>query len=1839
MKHTLRNNTVLINDKTLPDLEINRFIGLDDKGEELVFEKNVLDRVLDEERMMDFLRDNPRVANELVSYDGPIVYMGRYRNEVGMNFTSRTGKDLEGSNTYGNFLEKCRDRYIKEMKGRIPEEVPVRANQVTVDYTSTGAEATDIELQERAGSDRYIHVGLYRPAVFQHDSDGISGTSGHARRSSASDIRFHTFECPFGTTRKHKISVGSAVEASMYYEQALRGEIDWKSLFKDLRSRNLVRGVSSSEEDRLIADMKAQFGWMREQLLRDGSLADKTIVADSLVISDKSMGRSVYHPELAPSPAHVLARYVNNPHLLYTASENGVVRAIERANKEESVRFGSINGSGEITIVVDGSDTIGGRVPGTRAVSSRKKVAKRDSQGKALKDSSGNIIYENKDVREFEFKSASETEIDYKAFSERMDSILMNIDPNVKVRFISGTNVGSDKMLMQYVASKGGNVYDWNYTKSALNNTSGHENKDKDNRFSVVRMRNFQTVYPVLVGREDAVTFNLNEMSDDSEVRFSRKDGIIPDGFLSFSVSEDNWNTRILERGSLAAASGKPFLHVIENHSEQEQLIELELASESAKFSLLGEPSYQESLFGAEMRTKWDIASSSVMSHMPSGVIDIAIPFVANRYDASVFVNGTPFNSVYGVYCALMLKNAGLNDKEIYRELVQGADGMISMQQVFDKHMAGVQVTDEVKEKCMRNAVHMMAHASSRFSDSLLETGSSDIVCVSSFGDPTLFTGIDGTGENRFGIVMMNERESLKRELEVSRKRDEEEAKRVSAELLRRQKKISARAAGEKIATGLPRTSQEALDGIWFLGTSQPISIALPSDTPSFVLWEEGYQEDVLNREKASRPFIEDVEGNRISNDYVYFFPSNLTAVASRFPLTSDPSQRDLTGLTRVDPKTGEEFTCAYGIAVKRNREFYEHDNKFGKTCSFFLDNDGATLANSIYTANAEARATALRHGMALCYSAYSTRNGDLKDSLSRVFEPKVWDYERTKEIFDRHTGKITQEGGMIIPKEITRSTYNKATRTMEHTTEVVRKKSWVDNPHSAPKNLAMVKRFESMLQNGSQYPLTCFSMPRTDYEGISSEQFMNDLNFALNMANATALATGKSLRFPLDQDGKINLGPGVPEEFRDMAERRINHYIGVVQDENLIEGKIPVITRIPISKAFTNDRPLERDGSDMILRPNDLLVAFGRYNFHDIIVGNRAPLHEMAFTDEEGNIFKMTDTRFSSKFTKGELNKYLSYERNDECRFNIRSSDATKIPAFIQAVKSYIARAKDIEVEYKLFSEEECQKGVDGLIGLSTSGYVHLLASNEENYELTDKHVVSARPNETMVEMDPNWVDVRGRQGREDDEVYAGKTIANDGFKGWAVFRYKLPDGTQSWWRTVDDLEFAKDVILHSVNRVYRTDTRIIPSAKVIEATLKSLAVKDCGNILFNMEAKLPEVKVDDKVVALPEVPQQEMPAVNEVNIHFGNGDNTELSNFAIRPFADELFVISPEYGKDCFQSVEQAFQYCKSYYSQAPESEISQYRKNILATTDGKELRALGRSLPQLDAAAWDKESPDVMRKLIRSSFEQNPEAKAALLATGDAKLTHRPDNSRWGELFPEILTDVRHSLAILKNNDIVFTESAGGYQKRTVENAQADDVDFTLAFATDFSTYGEKATARAAGDSLIAVDLPLKAKGGLDSSSGAIQNVAEFIVDSLPEEFVHNLSCGVNIAGNGIYTLAKEGISQDDLDKFMCAVGMELDSRGVKISSVRSGGQTGVDEAGAAMGKALGIPTTVHAPKDWAFRGVNGKDTLNDKKGFVERFTSKDYKQILSAAKNLRKKVFAGKRNTPNSVVKMS
>ena len=86
---------------------------------------------------------------------------------------------------------------------------------------------------------------------------------------------------------------------------------------------------------------------------------------------------------------------------------------------------------------------------------------------------------------------------------------------------------------------------------------------------------------------------------------------------------------------------------------------------------------------------------------------------------------------------------------------------------------------------------------------------------------------------------------------------------------------------------------------------------------------------------------------------------------------------------------------------------------------------------------------------------------------------------------------------------------------------------------------------------------------------------------------------------------------------------------------------------------------------------------------------------------------------------------------------------------------------------------------------------------------------------------------------------------------------------------------------------------------------------------------------------------------------------------------------------------------------------------------------------------------------------------------------------------------------------------------------------------------------------------------------------------------------------MAGNGIYTM-KGKYTQAQLDEYvyqLLSAVINSENLKNKIISIRSGGQTGIDEAGAKAGMRLGIPTTILAPKGWTFRPINGKDKSSE------------------------------------------
>lgn len=159
-------------------------------------------------------------------------------------------------------------------------------------------------------------------------------------------------------------------------------------------------------------------------------------------------------------------------------------------------------------------------------------------------------------------------------------------------------------------------------------------------------------------------------------------------------------------------------------------------------------------------------------------------------------------------------------------------------------------------------------------------------------------------------------------------------------------------------------------------------------------------------------------------------------------------------------------------------------------------------------------------------------------------------------------------------------------------------------------------------------------------------------------------------------------------------------------------------------------------------------------------------------------------------------------------------------------------------------------------------------------------------------------------------------------------------------------------------------------------------------------------------------------------VNIYFGNGkngENIELSNFAIRPFIHTF----NDGTQKTFQSVEQAFHYIKGALFAKQDANNNNVLNDIMNTTSGGELRLLGRKIKGLDVAKWDANSSNVMKQLLKESFEQNPKAAQRLLDTGNATLTHNQARSPWKIEFPRLLMEVRDELRKSQNTQTKSSE----------------------------------------------------------------------------------------------------------------------------------------------------------------------------------------------------------------------
>jgi len=159
------------------------------------------------------------------------------------------------------------------------------------------------------------------------------------------------------------------------------------------------------------------------------------------------------------------------------------------------------------------------------------------------------------------------------------------------------------------------------------------------------------------------------------------------------------------------------------------------------------------------------------------------------------------------------------------------------------------------------------------------------------------------------------------------------------------------------------------------------------------------------------------------------------------------------------------------------------------------------------------------------------------------------------------------------------------------------------------------------------------------------------------------------------------------------------------------------------------------------------------------------------------------------------------------------------------------------------------------------------------------------------------------------------------------------------------------------------------------------------------------------------------------------------------------------------------------------------------------------------------------------------------------------------------------------------IVNENPSWRYVPRTILNGQSADI--TLAFATDFTTAGEKTT-KSNAKRFHGVDL-------LNTVEHEFTHLLQTLIAKNTGNFVLNT---INVAGNGIYKLDKKGVTQGDVNFYVATFIKNLHKLS-PISKIYSGAQTGADMAGVYAGWRLGIPVEINIPKGYRQRNKDGID----------------------------------------------
>ena len=274
------------------------------------------------------------------------------------------------------------------------------------------------------------------------------------------------------------------------------------------------------------------------------------------------------------------------------------------------------------------------------------------------------------------------------------------------------------------------------------------------------------------------------------------------------------------------------------------------------------------------------------------------------------------------------------------------------------------------------------------------------------------------------------------------------------------------------------------------------------------------------------------------------------------------------------------------------------------------------------------------------------------------------------------------------------------------------------------------------------------------------------------------------------------------------------------------------------------------------------------------------------------------------------------------------------------------------------------------------------------------------------------------------------------------------------------------------------------------------------------------------------------------------------------------------------------------------------------------------------------WAKQNPGLIDELrikakgktLTDQFANTRVNQARALAD-ILNQTQRDQNQRTKGTSTITSSNLSKNYYIKDKNLTITASSSVDYKSRTIDNIEQSDV--TIALASNFKSLGEKLTKKEAESRNKYVSESIG-----EGSNKSAKEIAESIFNQIKKLGIDTSKpVDLNIAGNGIY---QKGMpSQEDVDTLVTDILRELQKLGLQIKSVRSGGQTGVDEAGVKASLALGLPTIIHGTKDFKFRKEAAKDISDKIDQYLKRFNVSD-KDIKGVIEN---KVEQSKKTTSN------